>query len=196
VRLLELLGLLGPVAALGLLVMWWRRIPARPRALAVVGLMLALAASALAVVGGRLIWLGGSDGVEERLEAVTAWRWAALACAVLLLSVANLVGREPASRSWGWLAGGWSLVIAGAVVAGLGGLLTDALSEDPESGLATVAQITSDTVQFAALGLGVVALAVGVAARRGGDAPDAGAQVVDLAGRAWRAYSAYRGPRR
>lgn len=187
-RVLELLGLLGPVVGLVLLVLWRKRVSAQPMIVAVVGAVIAVGASGLAVLGERAIWLGGSEGVMERFETVSLWRWIVLMVAVVALSVAVLIGRAAGERPIGWLAMGWLLFLLG-FGANLGtGAAVRGLDQGSEHGLASLAQIVGDTVQFAAVGLAIVVLCVGVAARRTGGGSDAGAEAMELAGRAWRAY--------
>lgn len=100
-RVLDLLGLLAPVAGAGLAVFYRRRLGgAFPFAL--LASVFALIASGIAIVADRVRWLGGgAEGIVERMEVGAGLRNLFLIAAWVLLLVAIARSRAAGVREAG-----------------------------------------------------------------------------------------------
>ncbi|WP_147918255.1 hypothetical protein [Ruania zhangjianzhongii] len=195
-RIIELLGLLAPVAA-GVLLVRYRRRSRAAFGWGIAGCVVAALASGIGVIGERASLataLGSGGGMAGVLEQMGSWAWLRflfLVVAVALLVVAALVDRPDRSRPMGWILGG--------LVFGVLGVVTRAVDIPIEGheGLTVVVELLMEAVEAALLGLGVLLLAVAAVAHR---APaDSQPEPTELARRAgmaaWRLYSTYRGSR-
>ncbi|MGO2361735.1 MAG: hypothetical protein ACTH6N_11490, partial [Brachybacterium tyrofermentans] len=149
---------------------------------------------------------GGFAGMADLMSQVSLLRLALLGVAAALLAVAALQGRSGRARRSGratallWLAAGAVLLGIGLVVTvPVTGLEHELTGRDHE-GLALLAGLIGETVEFATLGLGILALTVAVTTgRRGEDAGtgrrssrDPAVVVVDSARSAWATFRTLR----
>lgn len=163
-RILEVVGMLAPVA--GIVVMCvYRRRAATGVAWGVVGAVAALVASAVGFLGPRLSLLGGGmDSGDALLGNMRSW--ALLRVGLLLLSVVLLVvgafsGRGGDRTPVVWLAAGIPLVIVGFALT----FVHVRFGGDHE-GLSEIVGLLVETAQFALLGLGVLLLCLAVVSGR------------------------------
>jgi hypothetical protein len=160
-KLIELVGMLAPFAALVLLFLHRRRAPG-PAWLGMVGATLAGCGSIAELIGSRVSWLGISDMEEglERLEGASLVRFGLVAVGILLLLVAALVGG-------GRTVPRIPLAIGGIAAAVLGGAMRFVHLDVGDDGFARfVATTAVDLVQFGLLGLGVLLLGIAVVSGR------------------------------
>lgn len=204
VRIIEILGVVAPLAALVLLVVYRRAIPSRSLVLGVIGCVLAALNVLVGFVGKRFVWFGSADGggVEGMLDwlgTVAALRLGLLVVAVLLLVIAAFHGRSEPARVLPWVLGAVVPLLVGLVTPLVVGEVEHELLARGIDWLAVMVTLLGEAVQFAALGLGVLALAIAVTTgRRSASAPerDSAVLVRDTAQRAWGAYQRYSGDRR
>lgn len=189
-RVLELLGLLAPLAGAVLLLRYRRR--SRPAvAWGMVACALGLLASGLGAIGLRASVLSayragtGVEGVLEALGSWTALRLGLLALAGAVLVVAALVDRRTAPPL-GWIAGG--LVI---LVTGLGVHLLEPDMGAGHERLSRIVDVLVEMLQAGLLGIGFLVLCVAaIADRPSEDGRPEPADLLRRAGRAaWRLYS-------
>lgn len=198
-RIIEILGVVAPLVALALLIVYRRAVPSRSLVLGVLGCLLAALNVLFGFVGKRLMWFGtfdggGIEGALGWLGTVAALRLGLLVVAVVLLVIAAFHGRSEPARVLPW--------VLGAVVPLLVGLLTplavgqvehELLARDVDW-LAVMATLVGEAVQFAALGLGILALAVAITTGRravSSQQRDAAVLVRDTARSAWTMYRNY-----
>jgi len=211
IRILELVGLLAPLAGLALLIVYRRTTPRASLVLALSGCALAMLGVLVGFLGRRALPLGslhggGFAGMADLMSQVSLLRLALLGVAAALLAVAALQGRPGRARRSGratalpWLAAGAVLLGIGLVVTvPVTGLEHELTGRDHE-GLALLAGLIGETVEFATLGLGILALTVAVTTgRRSEDAGtgrrssrDPAVIVVDTARSAWATFRTLR----
>src|SRR5690625_5876605 len=110
-RIIELLGLLAPVAA-GILLIRYRQRSRTAFGWGITGCVLAALASGIGVVGERasvVLGLGSGAGVDGMLEQMGTWAWVRfllLVVGVEILVVVALVDRRDGHRTTGRIIGG------------------------------------------------------------------------------------------
>lgn len=189
-KLIELVGMLAPFAALVLLFLHRRRAPG-PAWLGMTGAALAGCGSVAELIGSRASWIGASDLEEglERLEGASLVRFALVAGGILLLLVAALIGEGRAVPRI-------PLAIGGVVAAALGCAMRFVHLDLGDDGFARfVAATAVDIAQFGLLGLGVLLLGVAVISGRD-DGPEPLGDVVRYAGLIARSVQSAREDRR
>lgn len=192
-RIIEILGVVAPLTALVLLVVYRRAIPSTSLVLGVIGCVLAALNVLVGFVGKRVVWFGslgggGLEGALGWLGTVAALRLGLLVLAVVLLVTAAFHGRSAPARALPWVLGAAVPLLVGLLTPLLVGEVEHELLARDHGGLAVMTTLLGEAVQFAALGLGILALAVGVTTgRRGASAPerDAAVLVRDTARSAW-----------
>lgn len=202
VRILELIGLLAPLVSIALLIVSRRGTPRTSLAFGVSGCGLAMASVLVGFLGARALPLaaagdGGLDAMADLLSATSLIRLGLLGGAVLLLTLAALRRREDFSPTVPWLVAAAILLLLGLLVKVPVVELEHLLIARDHEGLALVAALVGDSVEFGALGLGVLALAVAVTTGRRGSGSDrqgrdSATLVTDSARSAWTAYRALR----
>lgn len=198
-RIIEILGIVAPLAALVLLVVHRRAIPSTSLVLGVIGCVLAALNVLVGFVGKRVVWFGsldggGLEGMLGWLGTVAALRLGLLVLAVVLLVIAAFHGRSAPGRVLPWVLGAAVPLLVGLITPLLVGEVEHELLARDHGGLAVMATLLGEAVQFAALGLGILALSVGVTTgRRGASAPerDSAVLVRDMAHSAWSAYRSF-----
>ncbi|MFE6996757.1 hypothetical protein ACFVAE_12415 [Microbacterium sp. NPDC057659] len=189
-KLIELVGMLAPFAALVLLFLHRRRAPG-PAWLGMAGAALAGCGSVAELIGSRVSWLGVSDMAEgiERLESASLVRFALITGGIVLLAIAALVGEgRPVPRI--------PLAIGGIAAAVLGGAMRFVHLDAGDGGFAKfVVTTTVDLVQFGLLGLGVLLLGIAVISGRD-DGPEPLDDAVRYAGAIARRVQSTREDRR
>lgn len=190
-RIVELIGLLAPLAGIVLLVLYRRR-AVSGAAWGIAGCSLALLASAIGLSGEGLAALGilGGGDFSQQLHAWSLMRFAVLVFALVLLVVGSLSGRG--GRAWSRNGGVIALVGCGLGLALLGALV-QLLPVDlgpQHEGLTTLLEIVMETIQFALMGVGVLFLCLAVVSGR--PRTDDRGEPSELVGRsvahAWRLY--------
>ncbi|UJP09810.1 hypothetical protein L2X99_15725 [Microbacterium sp. KUDC0406] len=160
-KLIELVGMLAPFAALVLLFLHRRR-AAGPAWLGMIGAALAGCGSVAELIGSRVSWIGVSDMTEglERLEGASLVRFALVVAGILLLLVAALIGG-------GRTVPRIPLAIGGVVAAAVGGAMRFVHLDLGDGGFARFVAITAvDLAQFGLLGFGVLLLGIAVISGR------------------------------
>ncbi len=200
-HIIEVLGLLAPVAALALLVHYRDR--SRPAfAWGLAGGLLGLLGSAAGLVATRASIAGAltaGGGLAESVALLGTWgmvRLGLLLAAVATLVVAALVDRARRRRPLGWVVGGVLLAVLGLVLGGV----------EPEvpghEGVTMLLELLLEAVQAALVGVAVLLLAVAAVAHRdpgggaGGGGQDSRPEPTELARSlgmaAWRVYADHR----
>jgi len=197
-RIIELLGLLAPVAAVVLLVLYRTR-SRSAFLLGLAGSLVAALATAVGLVSERaslVAAMSSGGGMSEMLEQLDRWAWARFGLLVLgaaLLVAAALVDRAEQRAPLGWIAGGLLLAVLGVAARGLD------VPVPGHDGLEMVLGFVIEAVEAALLGVGILLLAVAAVAHRPGraGASDRRPEPTDLARRAgvaaWRLYRGHRG---
>lgn len=163
-RFLEAVGILAPIGGIVVMVMYRRRATAGV-AWGTAGAVLSLIASLLGLLGPRVSLLGGG-GTSGEAFLGNMHMWALLRLALLALSVALLVvgayvGRRGSRKPVVWLATGIPLVLVGFALS----FIHVELGGD-SAGLSEILGLLVEIVQFAMLGLGVIALSLAVVSDR------------------------------
>lgn len=186
-KLMEIIGMLAPVAGIVVL-FWYRRRAPRAVLLGVLGALFAAAGSVVAFIGGRAAYFGGGglEGIFERVEQWTLIRLALLLAGVVFLSIAAFVGPSEGRSTRG------ALVAVGVTAAGIGaalGAVTIDIHAEHEFVNFLIPMIV-ETAQFALLGAGVLILSIAVVSRRPSDdgRKDPLTQARQLATALWGAY--------
>ncbi|GAA1485372.1 hypothetical protein [Brachybacterium fresconis] len=195
-RIIEILGVVAPLAALVLLVAYRRAIPSTSLALGVIGCVLAALNVLVGFVGKRVVWFGsldggGLEGALGWLGTVAALRLGLLVLAVALLVIAAFHGRSASDRVLPWVLGAAVPLLVGLITPLLVGEVEHELLARDHGGLAVMATLLGEAVQFAALGLGILALSVGVTTGRGAGSSqqrDSAVLVRDTVRSAWTMY--------
>lgn len=165
-KLMEIVGMLAPVAGIVVL-FWYRRRAPRAVVLGILGALFAVAASAVEFIGGRAAYFGGG-GLEDIYERVEQWsllRLALLLAGVVLLTIAALVGAAEGRRTRG------ALVAVGVTAAAIGtalGAVTVDIHAEHEFVNFLIPMVV-EAAQFALLGAGVFVLSIAVVSRRPSD---------------------------
>ncbi|MGX1933912.1 hypothetical protein [Microbacterium resistens] len=180
-KLIELIGLLAPFAAMALLFLHRRRAPG-PAGIGMIGAAIAAVGSVADVIGSRTVWFGGDSG--EMLEQLEWWgmlRLGLVGAGVAILLTAALVGRGRAVPRI-------PLAVGGLVAAGLGVLVPFAPVgvEDLHGFLRFVVTMGLETLQFGLLGAGILLLALAVVSGRD-EGPEPLAHALRAGGRIIRA---------
>lgn len=187
-RILELVGLLAPVAGIVLLVVYRRG--ATGAGWGVVGCVLALVASGIGIADTRLAAVGSLGGASfgEQLSGWTVGRFVVLALAVALLLIGAAAGRRPTVRNSPRGAAApagppanrtvTALMIVGVALSAIG-IVVQFVPIDlgvDHAGLTEVIGLLMETVEFALIGAGVFALCLAIVTDRprSGSLPDPG----------------------
>lgn len=195
-RIIEILGVVAPLAALVLLIVYRRAIPSPSLALGVIGCVLAALNVLIGFVGKRIVWFGSLDG--RGLEGVLGWlgtvaglRLGLLIVAVVLLVIAAFHGRSGPAGVLPWVLGAVVPLLVGSLTPLAVGQVEHELLARGVEWLAVMATLFGEAVQFAALGLGILALAIAITAgRRTGSTQqrDSAVLVRDTAHSVWTMY--------
>ncbi|KXO91303.1 hypothetical protein [Tsukamurella pseudospumae] len=163
-RILEVVGMLAPVAGIVIMVIYRRRATAGV-VWGVAGAIVALIASVVGFLGPRLSLLGGgTDSGDALLDNLHSWallRVALLLVSVILLVIGAFSGRDGTRTPVGWLAGGIPLVLVGFALT----FVHVDFGADSE-GASEIVGLLVETAQFALLGLGVLLLCLAVVSGR------------------------------
>ncbi|WP_087484207.1 hypothetical protein [Brachybacterium massiliense] len=188
-RLIELVGLLAPVAGIALLLVHRRRSRAA-FAWGMLGCLLGLIASGIGL--GQLRWSllaavradSGTAGVMDSLETWTLLRFGLMLLAGAILVIASLVDRR-GRRPTGWIIGG-----AAVMAAGIGLQLVGVELGAEHERLVRILLVLREIVQAGLLGAGFLVLCAAAVSHR----PGAGGrreptdQLRSAGAAAWRFY--------
>lgn len=177
-RILELVGLLAPVAGIVLLVVY-RRGAAVGARVGIVGCVVALLASGIGIADTRLAVVGslGEASFGEQLSGWTVGRFVLLALAVALLLLGASAGRRRTAHNSTRDVGSagptasrtvTTLMITGVALAAIGIVVQFVpidLGVDHER-LTKIIGLLMETVEFALLGAGVFALCLAIVTDR------------------------------
>lgn len=199
-RIIELVGLIAPLAALAVIIVYRHGVPKRATWLAVIGCLFTGASVAVSFIGEHTIILGamhGGDieGIRELAGLITLIRFVVLLLGVLGLAVAAVSNRRDSRSPIGWLTGGIGLVLVGVIVGVVISAVENATGHSGDEGIAVVVTILGEAVEFAALGLGTLALSIAVVTRRSGadeNRRDPAELAMGAARTAWTAYRSRR----
>ncbi|MGN7978588.1 hypothetical protein ACTJJ4_13510 [Microbacterium sp. 22195] len=186
-KIIGLVGMLAPLAALAVLIVHRRRAPL-PAAIGMAGAALASLGTVAEFLSERAAWLGsdGMEGVLERLEGWGLLRFGLVAGGLVLLLVAVCVGPGRAVPRFPLALGG-----ATAAALGIAMRLMPLDLGDLEGATRFFAVMALDTLQFGLLGAGILLVAIAVVSGR-----DAGPEPLHGVIRiARRAYDELRRPR-
>lgn len=185
-KLMEILGMLGPVAGSVLLLIHRRRAPSAAF-LGIIGAVFTLAASTAGLVGERVAFFGGGGtaAIFERMEQWSTLRLILLLAGVALLTAASFIGPREGRRTRGiFVAVGWL-----AAAAGVGLPLLDVDIHAEHEFVNVLIPLILEAAQFAFLGIAALVLSIGVVTRRTPDGgPEPLAQAVHTARSLWGAY--------
>lgn len=186
-KLMEIIGMLAPVAGIVVL-FWYRRRAPRAVLLGILGALFAAAGSVVAFIGGRVAYFGGGGlaGIFERVEHWALVRLVLLLAGVTLLSIVAFIGPHEGRRTRG------ALVAVGVAAAAIGtalGAVTVDIHAEHEFVNFLIPMLV-ETAQFALLGAGVFILSVAVVSRRpsGDGRKDPLSQARQVATTLWGAY--------
>ena len=199
-RIIEILGAVAPLAALALLIVYRKPLPSLSLTLGVIGCVLATLNVLVGFLGKRLLPFGafgggGLDGVLGWIGTVAALRTGLLVVAILLLVIAAFHGRSETARILPWLLGAGVPLVVGLLLPLPIAEFEHQLIAQGREGLAVMATLIGEAVQFAALGVGILGLAVAITTgRRSSSAQqrDSATLVRDTTRSAWAAYRAIR----
>ncbi|MCF2586473.1 hypothetical protein [Brevibacterium sp. UCMA 11752] len=177
-RILELVGLLAPAAGVVLLVIYRRRATVGA-GWGIAGCVVALLASGVGIADTRLAAIGSLGGATfvEQLHGWTLGRFGLLTLAVALLLIGAAAGRKQTAHSTSHGVGSarptasrtvTMLVITGLALSTIGIVMQFVpidLGNDHE-GLTEIIGLLMETVEFALIGAGVLALSFAIVTDR------------------------------